>query len=270
MTWKVAVLCGAILLAIILASLSPIGIDFGQVFYPAWRAALMGGDPYAIPHFYNPPWLLLLYPLAALPMRWAWAVFLVANPVILAIAFRRMGLDWFGVLLISFSPLALYNAYYGNIDSIVLLGATLPPQYGIWLLLLKPQMGVWLVGLWAWRAFKQDGIRGVVRLVAPVALAFVVTFLAGAYRLPDVAVMTWSADVWPFGLVAGLPLLYLAWRKNSDRIALAAAPFLSPYVAIHSWTTVLLLFAANKRRLIAAVMVSWGIVIYLVMTGRLT
>jgi hypothetical protein len=69
--------------------------------------------------------------------------------------------------------------------------------------------------------------------------------------------MAWSADVWPWGIPVGAILTYFAYRRNDPVLAIAAAPFVAPYVVWHSWIAVLLPLARNKWALGAGILASW-------------
>jgi hypothetical protein len=144
---------------------------------------------------------------------------------------------------------------FGNYDWLILLGATLPPALGMWLAVLKPQLGVVLALLWIWQSVKK-GLRSVALLVLPIAAAVLMSFALG-YRLPESGNMPWSADIWPWGIPVGAVLAYFAFRRGDPVLALAAAPFLSPYVVWHSWIAVLLPLARNRWALAAGVLGSW-------------
>jgi hypothetical protein len=144
---------------------------------------------------------------------------------------------------------------FGNYDWLILLGATLPPAWAIWLMALKPQLGWVLASVWIWQSAKR-GLRSFAIVVLPIATAVLVSFLLG-YRLPDRRTMAWSADVWPWGIPAGAVLAYFAYRRSDPVLALAAAPFLSPYVVWHSWIVVLLPLARNRWALAAGILGSW-------------
>jgi hypothetical protein len=235
---------------------TPFGIDF-QMLSAASNSALQLRNPYTSgPGFYNPPWMLLIVaPFAILPHQlgfWTWTVTGVAA---YAAAFRRMGLNWPETLMLIFSPLAIGNLMFGNYDWLILLAATLPPAWGMWFMVLKPQLGGGLAALWSLWGI-QAGMRKFAVTVLPVAVAILLSYLLG-YRLPASTSMTWSADAWPWGIPVGVGLMYLAIRKEDPLLALAASPFLSPYVVWHSWIAVLLPLARKRWALGAGILASW-------------
>jgi hypothetical protein len=235
---------------------TPLGVDFGMLRSAAGSAIDLR-NPYAAgPGFYNPPWMLLLMaPFALIPRQLGFALWTVIGVVCYALAFRRMGIAWPAAVILIFSPLAVGNLMFGNYDWLILLGATLPAAWGIWLAALKPQLGGVLALLWIWESARK-GLRTFAIVVFPIATALLVSLLVG-YRLPDSGTMAWSADLWPWGIPVGGVLAYLAFRRSDPVLALAAAPFLSPYVVWHSWIAVLLPLARNRWALAAGVLGSW-------------
>jgi hypothetical protein len=229
----------------------PVGVDFHVVFYPAARAVIERTSPYSVQGFYNPPWLLpLLSPLGLLPEKLAWGVFVTGGLVCYLTAFARAGMDRLEIVLAMFSPLVLYGLWYGNIDFLVLLGAMLPVKYGIWLVSLKPQMGAVLLLLWARR-----GEWRVVLLAGTGVLAVML------FRPPPIGDMFWNTSVWPWGIPTGVALAVLAFLRNDERLALGAGPFLSPYVAVPSWVTVLPPLQGRRKLLIVFLVLSWAAVL---------
>ncbi|GEM_PF-3423390 len=136
----------------------PVGVDFGNTFYAVGRAIWSGQSPYSVRSFLSPPWVLpLIAPLGILPLQWAWGIFTTIGLGAYLIAFVRMRLKPIVLALLMLSPFVWFNLYYGNIDWLILLGATLPPQWGIWLLVIKPQMSAVLIALWAYRLWRKRG-----------------------------------------------------------------------------------------------------------------
>ena len=160
-------------------------------------------NPYTVvPGFYNPPWMLLLMaPFALIPLQVGFALWTVIGVACYALSFRRMGFGWPVAAILMFSPLAVGNLMFGNYDWLLLLGATLPPAFGIWFVALKPQLGAVLASLWIWQSVK-TGLRTFAIVVLPIATAVLLSLVLG-YRLPESGNMAWSADVWPFGIPIG-------------------------------------------------------------------
>lgn len=81
----------------------------------------------------------------------------------------------------------------------------------------------------------------------PAFAAFGLAFLTGNYQTPDVSSMWWNASIFPYGFPVGLALAVVAVWRDDVRFALAAGPFLSPYLSIHGWLFALLPIGAVKR-----------------------
>jgi len=232
------------------------GVDF-SLLYPAGKAILTLDNPYlAAPHFYNPPWMLiLLAPIGLLPMqigRWIW---MLLGMVGYFVAFQRLNFSKFSTVILFMSPFVYFDLGIGNYEWLILLGTTLPIVYGSWVAFLKPQMSIWWIAL----QVKQ----GKLIAVLPVVLLGIL-FITGLFALPSRGDMPWSRDIFPYGIPVGLFLLYIAFKKEDSLIALAAAPFLSPYVAMQSWIFAFLPFARikNKFILVGSVLVSWILVYF--------
>jgi len=235
----------------------PIGVDF-TLLYPAGRAVWAGENPYlAAPAFFNPPWMLVfLAPLSLLPIqpaRWLWMIFAVTGYLL---AFRRMKLDAFAQVALMLSPFIYFDLGIGNYEWLILLGTTLAPAWGAWIAFLKPQMAIWWLLVW---------IRRGKWLVALPVVILAALFALGLYSLPAQGELPWSADVFPWGVPVGLWLLYLAYRRDDGLIALAAAPFLSPYLALQSWIFALLPLTRSRWGLVAGVIAAWIYAIWFLM-----
>lgn len=241
-----------VILAVVVLGLMLIptgGYDFVHFFHPVGRAVLRGENPYEVHGFYNPPWLLaLLGPVALIPAqvaRWVWVVMALAGYLV---AFRRLGLDRMACALLLVNPFLYFDLGIGNIEWLVLLGATLPPSAAAWLAGLKPQDSVVLFVMWIkqrkWLALVPVAVWGA--LIA-----------ARVCPLPCVESMHWSTDIFPWGVPVGMALAWLAVKREDRTLALAASPFFSPYLAMQSWIFVLLPLARNRRWLAAGVAMSW-------------
>ena len=233
------------------------GVDF-SLLYPAGEAVWDGENPYiAAPKFYNPPWMLLvLAPLSLLPIypaRWLWMVLGMFGYLL---AFQRFSFNKSTIVLLFLSPFIYFDLGIGNCEWMVLLGATIIPAWGAWVVILKPQASIVLLGLW----IKQKDWLVLLPIIVLGAL-----FIFGLYNLPDTKEMSWSADIWPYGIPVGFILAYMAFKKDNILYALAAAPFLSPYVAVQGWIYVLLPMTKNNRVLSVGVMLSWVAVMMFLM-----
>src|SRR5690606_38971700 len=58
-----------------------------------------------------------------------------------------------------------------NIDWLPLVGFVLPPQIGLFFILIKPQMGLAVALFWLVEAWREGGLREVIRVFGPVGAA---------------------------------------------------------------------------------------------------
>jgi hypothetical protein len=235
-----------------------VGIDFENHFLPAGRALLEGSSPYDVPGYYSPPWILPLFTLLALiPQKIAWGLFSLTSLLAYAVSFQRMGAKPAALLPLMLSAWVLSGLSHGNIDWLVLLGATLPPAIGIWFVMVKPQMGVVLVVLWSIKAFQAGGIPRLAKLLLPISTIWAIPFLLGFYQNVEWQSFAWNTSFFPWTLPFGIFISFLAIRNDNGSLALAAAPLISPYVAFHSWVSINCPFIKDKRLLILLLVFSW-------------
>jgi len=216
-----------------------LGIDWMCVFRPAIVDLFHGQTPYTGLYF-NPPWiLLLLSPLAVLSPEMGAAVMAVICIAAFAVAAARLGMSKVALLFILLNPFMWVVARQGNLDWLVALGATLPPQIGLFLVVTKPQAGAAIAVFWLAEALRQGGIRQAVRVFAPVTVAYLLSFaLFGWWIIPPGWLITHQMNysLWPLSIPIGLALLAAAIRGRDVGRAITASPFLSPYVLTMTWS----------------------------------
>jgi hypothetical protein len=244
------------LIAFVMSHIPKIGIDFNML-YSAGRAVWNLQNPYVVsPGFFSPPWMLLiLAPIALLELqtaRWVWFAFGI---ICYILAFKRLQISSWSIMVLLLNPFIYFDLMLGNYNWLILLGATLPAAVGSWIVILKPHMSVVLFGLW----LKQR------RWIAFIPIATIaVLFVLQMYTMPNPSRMFWSTSVWPYGIPVGIALAWFAVKRDDILLALAAAPFLSPYVGVTTWVVVLIPLTRNKFALLAGVLVSWVVGMYLV------
>jgi hypothetical protein len=168
----------------------------------------------------------------------------------------RFGADlpWLAIFLCS--PFVLGNLYFGNLDSLALLGLILPAQIGLFFIFIKPQIAIGMAAFWLIEAWRKGGIIEVVKVFSPVGIALVISILIfGNWTSGQIDVVnaSWNTSWWPWSIPVGLVLLARAIYHRNDKEALAASPFISPYVAYPSWVGVLLALAPRRLELAVAV-----------------
>lgn len=238
-------------------------VDWRQGYRAFALTALRGQSPYNTGNFYNPPWALLpALPLALLPEKIGGALWFALGLAGFAMAGHRLGAGPVSLGAFLLSPFVILNQLNGNIDWLPMLGFTLPPPIGLFLILLKPQMGLGLAVYWAVEALQR---RAFWRTVAPVTLAFTLSLaLYGAWPLQTGRVLNvaqaHNTSLWPWGAPVGLALLALAFKQRAPRWAMASGPFLSPYLLLHSWAGGFAPAFASARASLALCALSWVVV----------
>ena len=253
---------GFILFSIAAYLFIPDPFEWNDVFRPASLSLLAGQSPYQNPRFLNPPWLLIpILPFAVLPPRIGSSLFIAASIFIYIFTAYRMGARRFTFLLLLFSYPFLLSLWRAQIDCLVMLGFILPPPIGIFLVATKPQIGYALILYWAWEAWSKKRWIGLAELFLPVTFAFLISFAMYGFwpgRGSQVFSGMMNTSFFPQSIPIGLVLLVMAFRLKSMRWAMAASPFLSPYVPAYSWSVALLALAPFPLELAVAVIGVWA------------
>jgi hypothetical protein len=238
----------------------PDGTDWHDYFRPAALALVRGGNPYDVPGFYNPPWILVpLIPIALLP------------PALGRLALFLVSLAGFCALLVHLKPTPIAAALFlvappvviclndGNVDWLPMLSLLLPAPWALVLAATKPQVGGGLGIYLLVEAWRSGGARALVRTGLPVTVLGAVSL--ALYGLPDdpMAALAgwWNVSLFPYGVPVGLVLLWMALREQRALAALGAGPFFSPYVNQFSWAAPLAVLIHSPKRLAVAVAILW-------------
>jgi hypothetical protein len=216
------------------------GVDWKGAFRPAVFRMLSGQSPYGHAVF-NPPWVfILLIPFALLSPPLGAAAIFTSGLFFSAWAAIRIGAKPGVAVAFALSPLVIGNASNGNIDWMVMLGATLPPQFGLFLVLAKPQIGAGIVLFWLIEAWRDGGWRRVLWVFGPVGLAFPLSFaLYGLWPLKAFGMMgtnPYIFSAWPYSIPFGIALLIHAIRSRTIKPAIVASPLITPYIMLDSWS----------------------------------
>ncbi len=220
------------------------GVDWWLAFYPASRLLLHGLNPYQIANFHNPVWALLpLLPFALTGKAIGGIAIFFVNLFSFVFVTLRLGGKFPAVLVLVLSPLMIYELYFDNIDWLVLWGFLLPPPIGLFFLALKPQISIGVVIYWAYAAWRRGGWRAVAGTFAPVVIALIasVLFFGNWMKPTSDRLITgfYNMSAFPWSVPIGILVLYLAIRRERMNTAISASPFLSPYLNMGSWTTIL-------------------------------
>ena len=250
---------------LLLSKYLPPGVDWEKFYRPAARELLFLRNPYNVPGYPNPPWALLPFlPLALLPSQVGRAIFLLLSLAGFGFAAYKLNARPLALAAFLVSPPVLHCLLNANIDWIPLLGFVLPPQIGLFFLMVKPQMGIGVMLFWFVEAWRKGGVKETVRVFWPATLVTLLSYLVyGFYPLrfgekPD---LWWNASLWPMSIPVGLVLLVAALRKREIRFTMGAGPCLSPYVLFHSWSGPLLALVPNQLDTLVGVAGLWILVL---------
>lgn len=222
-----------------------IGVDWIKHFMPAAVALVSGGDPYQIPGFYSPPWLLaFLVPFAYLPIEIATPIVFILNTIGFTYFAYKVGVNRYAILPLFVFSGALMNAVKGNLDGILLLSFYLPPWLGIIILMTKPQIGIPVILCYFLSiATTNGGVMDKARYILKISMPFILVNVLSLIIFGDwyshagnVIGKSWNMSVfWPFGVPAGLFLIWQGVKSRDVSYALLSIPFMSPYIASTTW-----------------------------------
>lgn len=239
------ILAGGTALSLLAGRYLPYSIDWETVFRPAALAIGAGRSPYQVDEFFAAPWgLLALIPVARLEHDFGRGVYFLLAAACYAWLAYRLGTKPLGMLAFLLSPPVLHGFLTGNIDWLVLLGLTFPPQIGLLFVLIKPQLGLGIAIFWLVEAFRNGGWRCVWHEFWPLTVMSLASFaIFGLWPLRALQLVSepknFNMSLWPWGLPLGVLLLAAAIHRRQRRFAIASSPFLSPHVVFHSYAAVL-------------------------------
>jgi hypothetical protein len=255
----------SIVIIFLIAHYMPYGVDWRNVFRPAAQAVLRLESPFSVEGYFNAPWAVLpLIPLAILPESISYGLLVLLSMIGFAYTAYRLGARPIVVVAVLLSPPVLHSLLNGNIDALAVLGFVLPPQIGLFFLLIKPQIGMAVAFYWFIERWRQAGIREVVRIFTPILFALILSFiLFGLWPLQfeQEIDLWWNASLWPASIPVGLVLLVVAFRRRRMEYAMAASPCLSPYVLLHAWVGALLALVSQVPETLTAVLGLWILVL---------
>jgi hypothetical protein len=236
------------------------GVDWKNSFRPATLNLYSLRSPY-IPGTFNPPWAFIpLLPIALLPADLGVAVMFTLNLFVIALVAHKLGAKPLAIVILLFSPPVLLSSFNCNIDWMVALGLIVPPPIGIFLVLVKPQAGLIIALFWCYQAWKRGRIRALSILLIPVIMATIISIFVyptWLWQLFEVGKYNYNISLWPNLIPLGLILTFLALRKSQIRFAVLASPFLSPFVALTSFSITLLGLLPSISELFVAVSGLW-------------
>ncbi len=247
-----------------------VGIDWKETFYPAAKAVLEGKSPYTIPTYRNVPWTIIpLLPFALLSEKLGGIAFFIVTYGAYAWVAYRLKASPLALMAFLVSPPVFYGMRMLNVDIMVLIGFTLPPPIGLFLVIIKPQMGIAMVPFWLIEAWREGGLKGVVKTFIPVTIALILSFILfgnwQAGKQSDLVGSIWNASLWPWAIPIGIVLTMRSLRDRRKEYAMSASPFLSPYLAYHSWVSVLAGLIRYDFEFVIAVIAMWLVAVIRIM-----
>lgn len=233
------------LLGIAAANFIPEQIDWVRTYRPAARELLALRSPYDISTFYNPPWILIpLLPIALLPDKVGNGFLFVISLWALIYSAIKMGAKPLSLIAFLLSFPVVFLLLFGQIDWMILIGLTLPPQIGLIFIFTKPQIAIPYAVFILIQTWRNKGFLHVVKIFFPISMMVLLSLLIFGLWFKDSDLFMLSAiynySLWPGGIVFGLLLLGYAIIKDKQEVSISAGPFFSPYVGVHSWTFALI------------------------------
>lgn len=239
-------------------------VDWKGWIRPAILTTMSGESPYESYLGILPPWTyVLLSPVALLEPAQGAAVNFVLTYFGYFFMLYRLRLKPVYTALFLLSPFVFQNALNGNIDWLAAVGFALPAPVGLFFVLIKPQIGFGIALYWLIGAWRSGGVKQVLRTFSPVTSAYLLSFAIygfwPAQQLTHMPQDTYNASIFPLGLPIAAALIWLAVRKKKPTYAMAAGPFMAPYVNYTSFAVTLL--AVNQEPIVNAIIVAllWAV-----------
>jgi len=231
----------SVIVAVWMASYVP-NADWFATFDPAARGLFQGRLPYEQQFFMTPPWAILaLVPFVMFPPNFARGLGLVAGLGVLIYTAWRLHAPKIAMIALLISPTAIGSFLAGNLDPLVLLGIFLPPLWGLFFLMIKPQVGIGVAIYYLTQTWQRYKWIGIMRTFSPIFLAYIISgflFPVWINRMISKPSDVWNRSIFPYGIPLGLFFLWLAVKRRNAFFALAAAPFLSPYLTFYTYLMV--------------------------------
>jgi hypothetical protein len=138
---------------------------------------------------------------------------------------------------------------------------------GLFFVLSKPQIGAGVAVFWGYQAWRESGYQGVLRLLAPITMATLISFAIYGFwpiqRL-EVVPVYWNFSFWPYSFPVGAILLTYALYKKNLILASGSSPFFAPYMNFHSYAILLPAVARSNKLSVLFFLIGW---IYIIATG---
>jgi len=217
-------------------------------FLPAIKIFLQGGNPYLVGKefygVYEPFWTyILLAPFALLPFWTGRILLFLVSMAAFTVTAVKMGASKFQLVLFLCSASVFGCLYSGNIDFLVTLGFWMPPQIGLFFVMMKPQIGICIAIFWMYMSWKKGGMWEIARVFTPVTVAYLISFLIYGFWFKYLFNMTnnpWNMRMFPFLVPFGIFLLYKALQLGDKRLSGMSSPMVAPYVTGYNFSILLL------------------------------
>jgi hypothetical protein len=236
-------------------------------FYNAGLAARLGMNPYTGHGPFFPASALFYFSVISLlpePIAFRVTIF-ISTLVYCAVLYQFSGHNLINTAIGLASPILLYNVFYTNIEWIVFLATIVNPLIGFLLAMTKPQIGGVLAVVLLIVIYRRYGFKVAVGMCIVQLLILLGSFAWGLTW--GIAVPVWgNFNLFPWGLLLGIPLAGFAIFKCDYAAALAASPLLSPYVTPQSWVAVLPLLV-RRRWVVAITVVAMWLLVALAVRG---
>lgn len=235
------------------------GADF-IVFYRAGVAAVSGINPYTLGdevQFFPPFWTLAVFaPMSMLPVRLAQFIWPIAAMTVWVFILNETNAGSVNIGLFLLNAPFVRGMMLGSYDWMCLIGVLLPIGLGSWFLILKPQVSFGYIFF----QLKERGIKQLAPAYILPGLLLIGATLISLSRTPVLSEMWWNTSLGFIGLPIGGALLFWSFKKRNQWIALAATPFLFPYVGIAAWAVTFFAVIHDRRLLIVCVILSWVLI----------
>jgi len=136
----------------------------------------------------------------------------------------------------------------------------MPPQIGLFFVLMKPQIGFSIALLWLYQAWKQGGFRQVLLTFGPVTVAYLISFLLHGFWIVHLFGMPhnpYNESIFPFALPMGVVLLYISLKELDLKLSAFTSPLFTPYCTNHNYSIMQLGLFNRPKLFIMAWIVFW-------------
>ena len=270
----------AIFISLLLFTSLPGGTDWRTSFLPAIEAFVAGENPYEadfgvredgrVLQVFNPPWLFfILAPLAFLSVELSRNIILIISLGVYWWVALKLTNNIYITTLILTSSMTVLALFEGQVEFLVLLAPISPPWLSIWFASIKPQLGFGVITyllIETWRNHQWEGLIKLCLFPSIVLLVSLWTYGFWPLKALEVTQASTNSSLWRFhwftalisvgiGLFILRKSLLTPTRQQGLVLALAAAPFFSPYVGWPTW--VVIMPAMNKSLATFTWIASW-------------